>query len=128
MEQRESIKKVGGTVTEQWEGRRDSDREWTRQEQGIVAEQSNWWWNSGRAVKRMVEQWQSMEKIGGTGRTIAEQWEGRWNNGRAWKISEEHWQSSENEGGTLAEHGKDWRNCGRAVRRKVKQWESLERL
>jgi len=40
---------------------------------GTVAEQSEGWWNSGRAVKRMVEQWQSMEKIGGTGKTIAEQ-------------------------------------------------------
>ncbi len=53
---------------------------------------------------------------------MLEQCKGRWNSGRAWKKLEEQWQSSEEKGGkTDAEHGKDWRNSGRAVRRKVEQ-------
>ncbi len=40
----------------------------------------------------------------------------------------EHWQSSEEEGGTVVEHGKDWRNNGRAEKRKVEQWQSMEKI
>ncbi len=44
---------------------------------------------------------------------------------------EKQWQSSDEEGGTvaeLAEHGKDWRNSGRALKRKVEQWQSIEKI
>ncbi len=41
---------------------------------------------------------------------------------------EEQWRSSEKEGGTVAEHGKDWRNSGRAVKRKVEQWQSMRKI
>ncbi len=41
---------------------------------------------------------------------------------------EKQWQSSDEEGGTVAEHGKDWRNSGRAVMRKVEQWQSIEKI
>ena len=41
---------------------------------------------------------------------------------------EEQWQSSDKEGGTVAEHGKDWRNSGRAVMRKVEQWQSWQSM
>ncbi len=41
---------------------------------------------------------------------------------------EEPWQSSEEEVGTVAEHKKDWRNSGRAVKEKVEQWQSMEKI
>ncbi len=34
---------------------------------------------------------------------------------------EKQWQSSDEEGGIVAEHGKDWRNSGREVKRKVEE-------
>ncbi len=41
---------------------------------------------------------------------------------------EEQWQSSKEVGGTVAEHGKDWRNSGRAVRMKVEQWQNMRKI
>ncbi len=78
-------------------------------------------------MRRKVEQWQSMEKIGGT---MAEEGEGRWNNGRAWERLEEQWQSNEKDGGTEArrtEYGEQY-EVGLTMRRQVEQWQSTEEV
>ncbi len=66
------------------------------------------WRNSGRAVRRKVELWQNMEKIGGTV-VMQGKDRGRWNSGREWKRLEEQWQSNEKEGGTVARRTEYWR-------------------
>ncbi len=52
-------------MEEQWQS--------SEKEGGTVTENGKDWRNSGRAERRMMEQSQSMEKIGGTGGTTKEQ-------------------------------------------------------
>ncbi len=59
--------------------------------------------NSDRAIRMMVEQWQSSEKDGGTVAEHGKDWRNGKNNCRAVRSKVEQWQSMENIGGTLAE-------------------------